>query len=320
MYYEIQHTTKFRYSAPISESVMEVRMQPRTEATQRGVRFSLHVSPRARVLSYIDPQGNSVSHFNLPAVHSRLTLTTEAVVEMLPTPVLPERLSESAWDGVDRATEHNEMWDWLLPSRFARPSDALIQFGQRLEVMRQADPLTVLRDLNTALYNAITYAPNTTTVDSPIEHALECGCGVCQDYAHIMITLVRGLGIPCRYVSGYLFHQTDNATPDRSAADATHAWVEAWLPEIGWIGFDPTNNLIAGERHIRVAIGRDYADVPPTRGVFKGMAESELSVAVSVTPTDAPPADSAPQYNSVYWQSHDQQPDAETQQMMQQQQ
>jgi transglutaminase-like putative cysteine protease len=112
---------------------------------------------------------------------------------------------------------------------------------------------------------------------------------VCQDYAHIMIALARELRIPCRYVSGYLHHSADHA--DRSSDGATHAWVEAWLPELGWVGFDPTNNLLAGERHIRVAVGRDYADVPPTRGVYKGAAESELAVHVKITPTETPPPD-----------------------------
>src|SRR5260370_971135 len=117
--------------------------------------------------------------------------------------------------------------------------------------------------------------------------------GVCQDFAHIMTTLVRELRIACRYVSGYLFHRAEDQ--DRSAADATHAWVEALLPGLGWVGFDPTNNLVAGERHIRVAIGRDYGDVPPTRGVFKGEAKSELSVAVQVSPSSGPlPEDKLP--------------------------
>lgn len=114
--------------------------------------------------------------------------------------------------------------------------------------------------------------------------------GVCQDFAHIFIAIARRLRIPCRHVSGYLFHR--RADHDRSAPDSSHAWVEAYLPELGWIGFDPTNNLVAGERHITVALGRDYADVPPTRGVFKGNAASELRVGVQVTPAkQAPPAD-----------------------------
>jgi transglutaminase-like putative cysteine protease len=145
----------------------------------------------------------------------------------------------------------------------------------------------LLRELTTHIYEAFEYAPDTTKVDSSVDDALRARKGVCQDFTHIMLALVRPLGIPCRYVSGYLFHQNGA----RSSEDASHAWVEALLPTLGWVGFDPTNNLIAGERHIRVAIGRDYADVPPTRGVFKGNAETELSVGVRVSLAEQAPTD-----------------------------
>jgi transglutaminase-like putative cysteine protease len=133
-----------------------------------------------------------------------------------------------------------------------------------------------------AIYARFEYRRNATRVDSPIDEALESRRGVCQDFAHIMIALGRHLGVPCRYVSGYLFQQSDREV--RSTDGATHAWVEALLPGMGWVGFDPTNDMVAGDRHIRVAIGRDYADVPPTRGVFKGLSavKSELAVAVAV--------------------------------------
>jgi transglutaminase-like putative cysteine protease len=154
---------------------------------------------------------------------------------------------------------------------------------------RRDDPLSLLRDLTTRLYSAFEYA-STTSADSPMDDALGTRSGVCQDFAHIMIALCRFyLRIPCRYVSGYLYTgQDDN---DRSAEDASHAWVEAWLPEYGWIGFDPTNNLLVVDRHIRVAVGRDYADVPPTHGVFRGEATTELSVGVQVKIADDLPFD-----------------------------
>ena len=135
-------------------------------------------------------------------------------------------------------------------------------------------------------------AKTAAKADSPIDLALLTHAGVCQDFAHIMITLVRQLKIPCRYVSGYLYHEDQGH--DRSPAAATHAWVEAYLGELGWVAFDPTNNLMGCERHIRVAMGRDYADVPPTRGVYKGEAESELSVMVAVLPMDAPEPEELP--------------------------
>ena len=123
-------------------------------------------------------------------------------------------------------------------------------------------------------------------MDSPIDEALSNRQGVCQDFAHIMIALLRSLRVPARYVSGYLFHEPESL--DRSSDGASHAWVEALVPKLGWVAYDPTNNLIADDRHVRVAIGRDYADVPPTRGVYKGEATSELSVSVTVRPSDRP--------------------------------
>ena len=143
-----------------------------------------------------------------------------------------------------------------------------------------------MRRLNYALFHAFHYAPSHTKVDSPIDDALKARVGVCQDLAHIMIALARRIGIPCRYVSGYLSPGKDSK--DRSAQGATHAWAEAYLPTLGWVGFDPTNDVLAAERHVRVAIGRDYADVPPTRGVFRGEARSELAVLVTVSLSDSP--------------------------------
>jgi transglutaminase-like putative cysteine protease len=148
----------------------------------------------------------------------------------------------------------------------------------------------LLHELNERLYRYFDYVPRSTKVDSPIDHALETRKGVCQDFAHIMITLVRSkLKIPCRYVSGYLAHRPTDEETDRSRASATHAWVEVLMPHLGWVGFDPTNWLVSGERHIRTAIGRDYADVPPTHGIFRGRSTSELTVAVRVTPTEGTP-------------------------------
>ncbi len=149
----------------------------------------------------------------------------------------------------------------------------------------EKDPLTLLRRLNSDLYREIAYKKESTSVDSPIEVALRTRQGVCQDFAHIMIALLRNVRIPCRYVSGYLHH--DASHPDRSVDGATHAWVEALLPGLGWVGFDPTNDLIAGGRHIRTAIGRDYSDVPPTIGMMKGSAQTQLQVRVRVSPSEA---------------------------------
>lgn len=283
MQYLVRHLTRFSYTSPVSESVMELRMQPLTDARQRCLRFDVLTAPRARVFAYRDYLGNAVHYFDIPGHHTRLDITAEAVVDITPPLDLPDRLSEDAWRQLDEtARAGGDAADWLAPSRFATATPALEVFARTLGVdRRRDDPLTLLRELTERLYTALAYEPRTTNVDSPIDEAIDARAGVCQDFAHIMTTLCRGLGIPCRYVSGYL--AAPEAGHDRSTENATHAWVEALLPEIGWVGFDPTNNMVARERHVAVGVGRDYADVPPTRGVFKGDAGSELGVAVSVT-------------------------------------
>jgi transglutaminase-like putative cysteine protease len=281
MYYTIRHVTKFIYEVPITESVMEVRMQPRSEETQRCIRFGLSTQPSARMKKYLDHDGNTVHHFNIPSRHGRMTLTAEALVECAAAPAPPDQLAAEAWERLDRMTTSGEFWELLNPSPFARPTRLFEELARELGLERGSDPMVTLRRLMAEMYARFEYSPQTTRVDSPIDDALQARRGVCQDFAHIFIALVRRLGVPARYVSGYLFHRDGG---NRSADGATHAWVEVCLPELGWLGMDPTNNLMTGDRHIRVAIGRDYADVPPTRGVFKGTSavRSELAVAVNV--------------------------------------
>jgi transglutaminase-like putative cysteine protease len=287
MYYAIRHFTRYRYSRPISQSSMEVRMHPRSEYSQRCFTFQLSISPRVRVFSYHDHTGNIIHHFDIPEQHKQLTITADALVDVDAFDGLPEALSLDSWNEIDSMIAQDDYWDMLMPSHFARPSPELEQLGHKLGVKNRngSDPLTVLRTLNTSLFQELAYSPDSTSVDSPIEDALRTRQGVCQDFAHIMLALVRNMRIPCRYVSGYLHH--DASHPDRSKDGATHAWVEALLPRWGWVGFDPTNNLLAGGRHIRTAIGRDYADVPPTTGIMKGSAKSEMQVRVRVTPSEA---------------------------------
>lgn len=284
MRYSLRHVTRFTYDTPIAESVMEARMQPRSDGCQRCLHFALTPSPSARVMMYQDHDGNSVHFFDIPARHARLTLTAEALVECAPPPRLPDRLGPDAWVALDALADSGECWEYLTPSVFTRASPLLDDFARELRLERGDDPLSTLRRIMSEMSARFEYKPQSTRVDSPIDEALEARHGVCQDFAHIFIALTRRLGIPTRYVSGYLHR--DAASHDRSTDGATHAWVEAVLPEIGWIGFDPTNNLIAEDRHIRVAVGRDYADVPPTRGVYKGLTavRSELAVAVRVGP------------------------------------
>ena len=287
MAYAVKHVTDFRYEPEARESVMEVRMQPRSDARQRCITFSLEVTPHANIMSYLDFLGNAVHHFDIPGRQKHIQVTAQALVETIAPPPV-EWKDVLDWDGLDARVAAGDYWDMLLPSRYARPTDLLQELKLELGVERRAAPIETLLELNAAIYRAFEYAPNSTQVDSPIDDALRSRRGVCQDFAHIMIALVRGLGVPCRYVSGYLHRAGKKEKKHRSVEGATHAWMEAFLPDLGWLAFDPTNNLTGTEKHIAVALGRDYGDVPPTRGVYKGGGESELSVLVTVTPADSP--------------------------------
>jgi transglutaminase-like putative cysteine protease len=185
-----------------------------------------------------------------------------------------------------RLVESGDYWEMLLPSTFAVETPAVTLLAKQMGVTRRDDPLMLVQELNQRLFDYFDYVPRSTRVDSPIDEAIVSGKGVCQDFAHTMIALLRHVRIPARYVSGYLYRSREDH--DRSTPDATHAWVDVLLPHLGWVGFDPTNNLVAHHRHIRTAVGRDYADVPPTHGIFRGSTDSELYVAVQVEASESP--------------------------------
>lgn len=287
MFYSIRHVTRFRYSAPVRESVMELRMQPRSEGPQALRSFQINTNPRAQLYAYTDHFGNAVYHFNVLRAHEELRIEAQAVIELSRLTPMPDAVDTLEWERFNSYNLTDDHFDLLEPSKFSFYSPALARFMAEKGLEKpKRDPLTELRALNQTIHDAFAYELGVTQVHSPIDHALEERRGVCQDFAHIMIAVARRWGIPARYVSGYLYHRPNNH--DRSGTDATHAWVEAYLPSLGWVGFDPTNNVLTGERHIRAAVGRDYADVPPTRGTLKGTAESELAIAVTVEPTLAP--------------------------------
>jgi transglutaminase-like putative cysteine protease len=287
-FYSIRHLTRFRYSQPVSESIMETRMHPRSDSNQHCLTFSLAVSPRCRVFTYRDHLGNNVQHFDIPGEHNQLVIVAESVVEQQALPDVPAFLSQDAWGALDTMVDAGDYWEMLLPSQFIEETPALTRLASQMEVRRRDDPLMLVQELNQRLYDYFEYVPRSTRVDSPIDEAILSGKGVCQDFAHTMIALLRHVRIPARYVSGYLYRSREDH--DRSTPDATHAWVDVLLPHLGWIGFDPTNNLVAHNRHIRTAVGRDYADVPPTHGIFRGKTSSELYVAVHVEASAQPPA------------------------------
>jgi len=286
-FYSIRHLTRFRYKEPVSESIMEVRMHPRSDHTQHCLSFSLSVSPRCRVFSYRDHYGNNVHHFDIPGEHDQLVIVAESLVEQHIPMDVPAFLAPDAWQALDILVTEGDYAEMLLPSTFVQQTPALLELANKLNIVRRDDPLMLVHELNKSLYEYFDYVPRSTRVDSPIDEAIASRQGVCQDFAHTMISLLRHVGIPARYVSGYLYRGSEDR--DRSLPGASHAWVEVLLPHLGWVGIDPTNDLIAYNRHIRTAVGRDYADVPPTHGVYRGNTESELYVAVHVEGSMEPP-------------------------------
>lgn len=279
MRHHILHDTVYTYDAPVHESVMEVRLCPLNNERQRCEHFQLQITPKTAIHTYVDAARNSIHHFQIPGELTKLHVRAESTVDVLPIPPLPDALLRGDWD-VYPALRQSALLDYQIHSTYVRSSPLLHAYMAEHGIDTSLDPLSCIRRLNTILYETIRYTPESTTIDTTIDEVLGQRKGVCQDISHLMIAICRQLGIPTRYVSGYLYHRLHDH--DRSQTDATHAWVDVWLPGHGWVGIDPTNNIAATERHIVVATGRDYADVSPTRGVYRGIANERLGVSVRI--------------------------------------
>ncbi len=278
-YLRVRHRTHFRYTEPVCEAVMTLYKQPKGDASQHVETFDIRTSPRAVLHPYEDCFGNAACFFDIPGEHDELRVEAQSVVAIHPREQDIEEASPG-WDAMV-TLESGGLWHFLNPTPLTAPTALLASFVKEHGIERRDTPLASLRRLTRKLHETIAYDPGATLVHSPVDHALENRRGVCQDYAHIMLAVVRGWGIPARYISGYL-HVENPDDPDARMARGSHAWVECLLPGVGWIGFDPTNDTVPSGRHIRVATGRDYRDVPPTRGTFRGTADQTLQVSVSI--------------------------------------
>ena len=283
--YLIEHVSRYRYASRASGCTMSLRLRPLEDSRQRLLAFAMETEPSSDLECIRDAFGNAHHLFTLYQEHDALTITARSTVELRPADPRPTGLAPDTWDTVRNWTDRFDLWEFTHPSALARPTPALDAFVSELALAPLEDPLSSVTALSDTLHAAFTYAPGATTAQSPIEHILTSRRGVCQDYAHVMIAIARSWAIPARYVSGYLHVTGDDHPP--SPGNAMHAWVECLLPGLGWIGFDPTNRGFA-DRHIRVAVGRDYRDVSPTRGVRLGGDEAELTVHVSVRSDGVP--------------------------------
>jgi len=271
--FEIIHETRFEYSAPISETVMELRLRPQDGGGQRCLDFHLEVEPRAGIRGYRDGYGNQVHYFNLLRDHPRLRVTSRSLVET----GLPARRE------VDGAAL---VLDYLRPRPPAGdvPGVRWLAARHRPATSEPAAMEAALDSLALAISRDFVYDTTVTTVYSSVEQVLELRAGVCQDFAQLQIACLRSLGLPARYVSGYLETDPPPDQPRLVGADASHAWVSFFCTGIGWIDVDPTNSVLPTTRHVTVAWGRDYSDVSPIRGVILGGGGHSLKVAVDVVP------------------------------------
>ncbi len=293
--YDIRHDLEFRYGAPVRGSVMTLFVCPIEDGRQSLRDISIETDPGGTTFEFDGPFGSRGHFFDRHASHRSLLIRVRSTVEVGHSTSLPACLDAGGWEALHAATGAPELSLMLQSSRFARMSPLLARFVEANGIKAGTDPLASIRALRSTLFRVFEYAPGSTAADSPIEHVIETGRGVCQDYAHVMASIARSWGIPTRYVSGYLGPDGDNMSPGES-----HAWVECWLPGLGWIGFDPANDCDCDDRHLRVAIGRDYADVPPVRGTFLGTATSSLTAHVVVTrqtPARNAPQDSQMEYH-----------------------
>ena len=288
----VEHVSNFHYREPAHGSSMLLRLRPREEYEQRVLKFSLHIDPLAAPSSFEDSFGNACHLFNIHREHMHTTVRSQALIETVGAPPSAGQMERDAWDALADVADPVRYWEFLRPSRFARPGPALEAFTAASGIRRRSDPLCSLLEASATLHATFRYEPGSTEVDSPIERILETRSGVCQDYTHVMIAIARCWGIPSRYVSGYL--HLEGAAGEQTLAGASHSWAEFLLPDLGWIGIDPTNDTLADHRHVRVAVGRDYADAAPTRGVVFAGGESRLEVRVTVVEGDEQVPVSAP--------------------------
>lgn len=265
----VEHITKFIYDSAVYETATEIRLRPCDDplGSQRVLDFSLNLDPSVPLFSYVDYFGNTVHHTNLLEPHESLEITSRSTV-------ITDG-GKTVWSPVDEIRS----LDFLAESRFVRTDDRIKSLVKNsLRPLNLGNPIDSAIDLCTATLNCLVYEPGITDVHSPSSEVLELGRGVCQDFAHVMIAACRYANIPARYVSGYLYGGVESERDDRES----HAWCEVYGgKESGWIGLDPTHDTIyCDERYVKIGVGRDYSDVPPVRGTFKGSATEKLSVVV----------------------------------------
>jgi transglutaminase-like putative cysteine protease len=265
------------------------RLTPRPLLFQRRIAHELTVNPSPSLVTHRDDYfGNRTTFFTVAGSHRTLTVTSSSEVEILARPA-SATADLAPWEAVrdlfcgHKASSATEAQEFIFPSAFVPRLRALADYASE-SFAAQRPMLEAVSGLTRRIFNDFKFDPRATTIATPLEQVIKDRRGVCQDFAHFQIGCFRALGLPARYVSGYLETEPPPGKVKLAGADASHAWVQVFIPSTGWVDVDPTNNLLPSDRHVTVAWGRDFEDVSPIRGVIVGGGKHELSVAVDVTP------------------------------------
>jgi transglutaminase-like putative cysteine protease len=286
--YRVRHETTYRYGAPVVTSHDEAYLLPRRLARQKPEGIEVRIDPTPDNIGWRrDYFGNDVVYFDLVEPHEHLSVVSTSRVHVQPWAAPPAERSP-IWEDVveavrtDRSAVFLDAFQYVFASTFVHASAALAEYARR-SFAPGAPLLEGVIDLNERIHRDFQYDKGATTVATPIEDVLEQRHGVCQDFAHLMIGCLRSIGLPARYVSGYLrTGRVKSGASSLIGAEASHAWVSVFCPDIGWVDVDPTNALVVSDAHIVVAWGRDYDDVSPVKGVMLGGAKHTMKVAVEV--------------------------------------
>ncbi len=287
MIYQITHRTLYEYAAPVSVSQHVARLEPRITDSQTRESFSLKIFPAPTLRKERkDYFGNQLCLFSIQEVHKKLEVITHSRVSVQ-SPKQIDAAASPAWEDVAAlfrdpvSPEVVEPYEFVFDSPQVRASFELAEYAKQ-SFSAGTPLLAAVADLNRRIFNDFKYDPKATTVATPLEEVLQNRRGVCQDFAHLGIALLRSLGLPARYVSGYLRTRPPEGQPRLVGADASHAWFSVFCPNVGWVDFDPTNNVQPGEEHITVAYGRDFGDVSPVAGILTGGGQHQVMVSVDV--------------------------------------
>ncbi|MBO9608078.1 MAG: transglutaminase family protein [Paenibacillaceae bacterium] len=279
---EISHLTRYTYAEPVTDSVNEIRLTPRTNSRQSCYSQAIAIEPNASLFTYEDYFGNRVHAFTVNKPHRQLmirTTTTVVTENSGPSPdngMTPEE--ERRW--IDDESTHNRYAEYLLPTPYTSATPEVRQFAAGIGALDDG-VYAWLRKLSLTIKSEFVYDPQATHVRTQVDEMLRLGRGVCQDFAHLMLAVCRYRGIPARYVSGYHF-VGDLQGGSADFEQASHAWIEAFVPGAGWRGFDPTNDATIDGRYVKLGHGRDYPDIVPVKGVYRGTGEQRLEVLVDV--------------------------------------